>query len=299
MGYRNIIIESPAAITVSRSQLMIRTDREHSVSPEDISVLLIESRHSTISTAALSLLGQCGCTVFFCDEKHMPCACLLPFLQHSRNLAVIRQQLNISEPLKKQLWKSIVTAKINNQAACLALSDREATAEGLRALALHVRSGDANNTEATAAAKYFKALFGPSFSRDDESAVNAALNYGYAIIRGCVARNLASYGFLPALGLHHRSELNAFNLADDMMEPFRPLIDLLVVNTLEDNAALTVYTKRQLVNALNLNLLSGGQLHSTAYAIERAVQSLSRSLSDGVSQLLLPELCELKQHSYE
>ena len=145
MGYRNIIVESPAALSVCHSQLVIRTDREHSVPLEDLSVLLIESRQSAVSAAALSLLGQCGCTVFFCDEKHMPCACLLPFMQHSRNPSVIRQQLDISEPLKKQLWKSIVVAKIKNQAACLALTGHEDAAEGLRALASRVRSGDADN----------------------------------------------------------------------------------------------------------------------------------------------------------
>ncbi len=93
MAFRTIVVERPAAISVNRAQLVIRSDREHRVSPEDLSVLLIESRQSTISAAALSLLGQCGCTVFFCDEKHLPCAVLLPYLQHSRNLSVINMQI--------------------------------------------------------------------------------------------------------------------------------------------------------------------------------------------------------------
>lgn len=132
MSYRNVIVESPAALSVRRSQLVIRTDKEHSVPVEDISVLLIENRQATITAAALSLLGQSGCAVFFCDEKHMPCACLLPYMQHSRNTAVIRQQLEMSEPLKKQLWKSVVAAKISNQAACLSLLGREDAAEAIR-----------------------------------------------------------------------------------------------------------------------------------------------------------------------
>ena len=299
MAYRNVIVESPAALSVRRSQLVIRTGEEHSVPIEDVSVLLIENNQTTITAAALSLLGQSGCTVFFCDGKHMPCACLTPFMQHSRNTAVIRQQIEIAEPLRKQLWKSIVIAKIGNQAACLKQLGREDEAASIRALAARVRSGDADNTEATAAARYFRFLFGRTFTRGEESAVNAALNYGYAIVRGCVARQLAAYGFLPALGVHHRSELNAFNLADDLMEPFRPLIDLLVSVSLEGQAEFSTDAKRQLVNALNLDLISGGQRHSAAYAIERAVQSLSRSLADGAPELVLPELCELKQHSYE
>ena len=299
MSYRNVIVESPAALSIKRSQLVIRTEKEHSVPVEDLSVLLIENRQTTVTAAALSLLGQSGCTVFFCDERHMPCACLLPFMQHSRNTAVIRQQLDISEPLKKQLWKSIVVARINNQAACLAQLGREEEASGVRSLASRVRSGDADNVEATAAAKYFRHLFGPDFSRGEENAVNASLNYGYAILRGCVARNLASYGFLPALGLHHRSELNAFNLADDLIEPFRPLVDLIVGMTFEGESGLSTDMKRRLVNALNLDLTSGGQRHSAAYAVERADQSLSRSLAENTVRLVLPELCELKQHVYE
>ena len=299
MAFRTIVVERPAAISVNRAQLVIRSDREHRVSPEDLSVLLIESRQSTISAAALSLLGQCGCTVFFCDEKHLPCAVLLPYLQHSRNLSVIKMQIEMPAPLKKQLWKNIVVSKITNQAACLSLIGKEDTAAELLALCKRVRSGDTENMEAIAAAKYFKHLFGSSFTRKSELPINSALNYGYAIIRGCMARNLTSYGFLPALGLHHKNELNAFNLADDMMEPFRPLVDVFVSLGFETEDDFSTPMKRQLANILNLDLLSGGQHHSAAFSIERMVQSLSRSLSEGTSLLVLPELCELRQHTYE
>ena len=160
-------------------------------------------------------------------------------------------------------------------------------------------SCEASWTPATAAAKYFRHLFGPDFSRGEENAVNASLNYGYAILRGCTARTLSVYGFLPSLGVHHRSTLNAFNLADDLMEPFRPLADLLVHSSMGPEDTLTAERKRMLFNCLNLEMLSGGQRHSVSYAIDREVQSLRRAFEEKQPELTLPILAELKQHSYE
>ena len=297
MAFRNIIVQSHAHLSIKNEQLIIRTDCEHAIAVEDISALLIESRQSTITAAALSRLGQSGCAVFFCDEKHLPCAILTGLSQHSRELSVIKNQLNIGEVLKKRLWQSLVIAKIRNQAHCLSLCGKES--RGLSSMAEQVRSGDSGNVEASAALRYFPALFGADFTRSRENGINAALNYGYAILRGCTARALAVYGFLPVLGLHHRSELNQFNLADDLMEPFRPLIDLLVYQLFDEQTPLTPANKQQLFNCLNLDILSGKQHHSVSYAIERCVQSLSRSLSEGENRMLMPELTELKQHRYE
>lgn len=299
MAFRNIIVESPAHISVKNKQLIIKTDGEHSLAVEDISALLLESRQSTVTTAALSLLGQCGCAVFVCDEKHMPCAVLTAYSQHSRQLAVAASQLSLGEVLKKRLWQSIVIAKINNQAECLRLCGKESAAEGLKAIAASVRSGDSGNAEAFAAARYFPALFDKGFTRAADNGINSALNYGYAVLRGCMARYLASYGFLPMLGLHHKSELNSFNLADDMMEAFRPVVDLLAFTLFDADDILTPEKKRLLFNCLNLDILSGGQKHSVSYAMERAVQSLQRSMNRGECGLILPELLPLSQHRYE
>ena len=299
MAYRCIIVENPAQLSVRNSQLIIRTDSEHSVPIEDISALLLESRQTSITTAALSHLGECGCCVFTCDEKHMPCAVLTPFMQHSRQSTVTEKQLSAGEPLKKRLWQAIIRAKISNQALCLQYCGKERESEALFAMVDRVRSGDTDNTEAAAARYYFPALFGAGFSRGIDCGFNAGLNYGYAILRGSIARALAVYGFLPLFGLHHRSTLNAFNLADDLIEPFRPLVDLLVYSVMDKEDELTPEKKRLLFNCLNLDILSGGQYHSTAYAIEREVQSLGRSLEEKEVRLLLPELTELKQHSYE
>ncbi|MBE6991733.1 MAG: type II CRISPR-associated endonuclease Cas1 [Ruminococcaceae bacterium] len=299
MAFRNIIIESPANLSVRRSQLIVKTDTEHSVPVEDISAIMLENRQSVITAAALSFLGQSGCALFVCDEKHLPCAVLTPYANHSRELYVLRSQLDASEPLKKRLWQSIVKAKVNNQAQCLRLNGMDDEAERLELMAERVKSGDSENVEATAAQKYFSVLFGKGFARGEEDGRNAALNYGYAILRGSMARYLAVYGFTSAFGLHHRNTLNSFNLADDLMEPFRPVVDMMVTRYVNKEDELTPETKRMLFNCMNLDILSGGQHHSVAYAAERLVQSLSRSFGSGEPKLLLPQLVELKQHSYE
>lgn len=300
MAFRNIIVENPAYISLKNDQLLIRTDAEHSVAIEDISALLLENRQITITTAALSHLGQGGCAVFTCDEKHMPCAVLTSYMQHSREPAVISAQLAMSEPTKKRLWQTVVKKKIQNQAACLRLIGKETESNTLSAMADRVRSGDSENVEATAAQMYFPLLFGNGFSRgDDEDGRNAGLNYGYAILRGTIARSLVVYGFLPALGLHHRSTLNTFNLADDLIEPFRPVIDLLVYRNFDEYDTLIPEKKRLLFNCLNLDILSGGQHHAVSYAVERLVQSLSRAITEEGTKLILPELLEPEQHRYE
>lgn len=299
MAYRNIIIESAAHVSIERNRLTVRTDQVHHIPLEDISALLLESRQSTITTAALSQLGQCGCAVYFCDEKHLPCAVLTPYQQHSRSLTILRSQLDVTEPRKKQLWQSIVQAKLNNQSKCLQLEQLETPAQSLLSFSHRVRSGDPDNPEATGAQLYFPSLFGASFTRNQECGINSALNYGYAILRGAMARYLCVYGYLPAFGLHHRSTLNAFNLADDLMEPFRPVVDRLVCLSIPDQDPLTPHYKRQLFNCLNLEILSGGQRHSVSYAMERLVQSLGKALQSKEQALLLPELLELRQHRYE
>ena len=299
MAFRCIVIEHPAQLSVRNSQLVIRTDAEHKVPVEDIAALLLESRQSTVTAAALSLLGQSGCALYVCDDKHLPCAVLTPYCQHSRELSVLRSQLDAGEPRKKRLWQEIVKAKIQNQAFCLRLAEKPEAADRLLQMVDRVRSGDPENLEATAARFYFPTLFGEGFTRSDAGGWNAGLNYGYAILRGCVARTLAVYGFHPALGLHHRSTLNPFNLADDLMEVLRPLTDLLVYRGIAQDGELNAAHKRMLFNCLNLDVRSGGQHHSVSYAVERLVQSLGRALENRDAQLVLPQLAEPKQHRYE
>lgn len=296
MAYRNVMITTPCRISCKQDQLLVQGDVSASFPIEDLLSVLIESRQCTITTAALSALAKEGVAVFTCDEKHIPCAVTLPFSRHSRQLEVTHQQLNWTVSEKNRWWQQIVQAKIRNQAECLALCGRCEKVVILRKRSDAVRRGDSENIEATAAAIYFPALFGEGFTRGAEADTrNAALNYGYAILRGCMARCLAVYGFIPWMGLHHESTLNAWNLADDMMEPYRPVVDLFVAAQVGSNASLDARLKSWLFNLLNMDIRSGGQRHSVAYAMERQTQSLRSN----AQILILPELMPLQPHSYE
>ena len=248
--------------------MVIQTENSRVIPIEDIQAVLLENQNTVISVYSLRKLIESNVAVYICDEKHLPSAVIIPFYQHSRNVGIMRLQEKLTVPQKKKLWKQIVVAKILNQARCLKLTG-VAGFEHLEHLAKTVNSGDTHNVEAVAASYYFKQLFGKNFNRSGDDTRNAALNYGYAIMRGLVARLLSGYGFLPMKGIHHSSEQNSFNLADDFMEPFRPVVDLYVAGTMKDGDLLTPEIKRELFNLLNVDVL------------------------------YLPELVKLCQHKYE
>lgn len=299
MEFRNIIISNPARLSIKHNQLCIMQEREALVPIEDICSVLLESRQIQLSAAALERLAVSGITVFFCDEKHLPSAQILPMNQFSRQRKMLYAQFELPRPAQKQLWKSIVQQKIKNQAACLRLSGK-AGFEELEAMAQTVRSGDVHNVEAQAAAFYFPRLFYTGFTRSDLCLRNAALNYGYAILRGAIARNLVMHGLEPCIGLQHHNQLNSYNLADDLIEPFRPLIDLYVSGLPDtDSDELTPAVKRSLFNATNLLMLQDGKKMRVMYAISRSAASLAKSIAAQKNILELPTLIELEEGRYE
>lgn len=299
MPYRNIVISSSVRISVKNDQLVISGEAEGSVPIEDIRVLMIESQSATISSYALSFLAQKGICVFLCDDKHLPCALLTPFAQYSRQKKQIELQFSQSKPKLKNMWSEIVISKILNQAKCLELCGvGEEGVKKLRSLTKRVLSGDSTNVEAYAASLYFTLLFGEVFSRKGEDDINSALNYGYAIIRGFICRTIAKYGYEPSIGIHHCSQLNNFNLADDIIEPFRPIVDLFVYRKCL-GIPFDRNIKLSLVSILNHNIIYKGQKQSVAYAIEQTIQSLGRNFMQEDDHLILPELIDLEIHEYE
>ena len=301
MEFRNIVIARPARLSIKRSQLCIAQEEEVLIPLEDICTLMVESRQVLLSAAALETLATAGVTVFFCDSRHLPSAQLLPVSQFHRKKKLLFAQFQLGKPLQKQLWQAIVRQKIRNQASCLRLLGREG-ADVLEELALAVRSGDSGNTEAVAAAFYFPKLFGPGFTRGEDCLENAALNYGYAILRGSLARNLVLHGLEPAIGLHHCSQLNQFNLADDLLEPYRPLVDLFVGSVdwdaLEEEE-LTPLLKRRLFNLTNYLVLQAGKKLRVMTSADRATASLAAAMVEGENRLELPALLPLEEGRYE
>ncbi len=300
MAYRNIFITKPAFISSKLEQLIIKIDETSNQIPiEDISTVMVENQGVCITAYALAKLSEAGACVFFCDEKHLPCAVMHPLNTHSRQLKMLKAQIDRPKPFHKKLWRQIIQAKISNQAKCLKVLWKDES-EKLVEMSKNISSGDKGHLEGAAAAIYFRSLFGKNFSRENDNLINACLNYGYAIIRGVIARTLVCYGFETSLAIFHHSELNNFNLADDLIEPYRPIVDLFTAqNIMDKDGDLTPALKQQLFGLLSMSVMQSGEKHSITYAVERTVKSLSSLYLEKKDTLLLPELIPLKIHEYE
>jgi len=265
---------------------------------EDIAVLVLESQEVLLSAALLNRLAEKDVMLLVCDGRHLPCMAGVPFAGHSRMAGVQRMQLETSVPFRKRCWQAIVQRKIANQAACLEILGRPG-ADVVARMATRVGSGDPTNVESSAAREHFRRAFGEAFVRGAEDSVNSALNYGYAVVRAAVARALAFHGFLPAHGIHHHSELNQFNLADDFLEPLRPVVDLCVAQ-MPLGQELEKADRERLVGLLHCDVLIDGNRQQVLRAVEIMVGSFLAACREKSPKLLkLPELLPLKKHAYE
>lgn len=300
MAWRSVVITQPARLRLEQRALSVDADAGTVRIPlEDISVLVIDQPQVSLTAQLLSACAEQQIAVITVGADHHPNGVLLPHLPHSRALRVMRAQLDLSQPRRKRLWQHIVQRKIRNQAEVLQRHGHDSACRRLQVLSREVRSGDAGHAESQAAQVYFRHLFGANFTRAQTRLHNAALNYGYSVIRSALARNLVAYGFVTAFGLHHRSELNAFNLADDLLEPFRPILDAHVLQhfpltTPERELGRT--DKAQIVAALHedvsLQNADTAQRCTLLAATEAAVVSLSQRLDDDALGLTLPALCD-------
>ncbi|WP_334094077.1 type II CRISPR-associated endonuclease Cas1, partial [Helicobacter typhlonius] len=240
-AFRTLFLSTPARLSLQDKHLcIVQKDKESVKIPlVDILCVMLESHQITLTNALLNAFAQYKIILFACDESHLPSGLFMPFLGHFRSFSVLQSQIALNKQRKAILWQQIVKAKINNQALLLKMQNKKEYEE-LESLAKSVNLGDSNNNEAKAAAIYFKALFGKNFSRKVQifedskmGTINAALNYGYAIVRGIITRSLCVSGLNPALGINHKNQFNAFNLADDLIEPYRIFVDSVVVQMVE------------------------------------------------------------------
>lgn len=300
MGWRSVVIANPAALTLEDRALLVEQNGNSArVMLEDISVLVLDHPQISLTAPLLSACAEAQIAVLTVNAAHLPNGVLLPYHPHSRALKVMTAQLALAQPDRKRLWQRIVQFKIRNQAAVLIRANQADDARHLQQLAHDVRSGDPDNHEAQAAQIYFRGIFNPQFHRGQSRFHNAALNYGYAVVRAAIARTLTGYGFLPAFGLFHHSEQNAFNLADDLIEPYRPLIDAGVMKLYpqEPDRDLEPADKGKLVAllhedvALTSHSAEDGRCTVLA-AIETTVSSLSGIVLQGATHeaLALPRL---------
>lgn len=289
---RTVSIRNKAYLHTDHKSLVIERDdgMDRRVPLDDICVLVIDDQRITLSARLLSDMADAGIGVLMCGSNHMPNGIALPLGAHSRYAGLVEQQLSMSKPLVKQLWQKIVKRKIENQAAVLrlvGLDDSE-----LISYARDVKSGDSTNREAVAAARYFDALIEEGTRWD--SIWTAPLNYGYAVLRAGLAQAAVSRGWMVSRGLHHRSEQNAFNLVDDMIEPFRPLIDAIAFSQ-GVASPLSPEDKRALTRVHEVAVEMGARRVSCQRACMEAFESLRAALIEDDAELLeLPRFCGLE-----
>jgi CRISPR-associated protein Cas1 len=294
MAWRGLHLTQPARLALADGQILIgRDDGEIRLPLEDIAYMVIDTPQASLSVPLLTACMEAGLAVIITDPKHLPSGVMLPFHRHFRQGGMARLQVDQTEPFRKRLWQAVVRAKIENQGAVLKVLGR-ADSGPLAAMARLVGSGDPENVEARAARAYWSRLWS-NFRREDEADLrNALLNYGYAVLRACVARALVGVGFLPAFGIHHASVTNAFNLADDMLEPFRPFIDLLAwrhLGGVHEARTMSLEDRQAMAGAMMENAAIGEDEVTLLVAAERLAGSLARAMEERrVEALLLPRL---------
>lgn len=298
MSWRSVVIANPAKLSLQNNHLRISQDEDVLVPLEDINVIVVETGQVTMTARLLDALATAAVPLFTCDEKHLPSGVFLPFQPHSRVLKVQEMQLKSTLPFRKNCWRTLVQCKIRNQARCMDILEIEGSRE-LYAIASEVKSGDPTNRESVASRFYFNRMM-PGVSRTNECTLNAALDYGYAIIRGAMARSLVSYGFLPAHGIHHKNELNAFNLADDFMEVFRPVVDLWVFSNIENWEGFGPGMRQRLVALLQSNILINDERQTQLRAMDIvSVGYASACRNKDPNALCFPDLLPQSEHVYE
>ncbi len=281
MAWRGLHVSRRSYLSLADNQIVAKQDEgEVRVPIEDIAWIVLDSPQVTLSTALIAACMEAGVVIVTTDQTHTPSGMLLPFHRHHRQAEIASVQNDVSLPLKKRLWQVLVRRKIDNQASNLIACGRDAAA--LRAMAHLVGSGDPDNVEARAARAYWPRLFADFIRDDGTDKRNALLNYGYAIVRSAVARALVAAGLLPAFGLNHASVTNAFNLADDMVEPFRPFVDrqvwVLTSQGTVRKGETTVAERQALASILTETTTFRAETVSLLTATEQAAESLVRAM---------------------
>lgn len=305
---KTLYFGNPAYLSLRNKQLVIRlpeVERQkdlpdiikkeavRTIPIEDIGIVVLDNREITVTEGVLSALLDNTVAVITCNDKRMPVGMLLPLEGNTVQNERFRNQLAASRPLLKQLWQQTIKAKIENQAELLSRTTSKAVGCML-AWAKDVKSGDSDNLEARAAVYYWKNIFkdNPNFIRDkDGTYPNNLLNYGYAILRAVVARALVVSGLLPVMGIHHHNKYNAYCLADDIMEPYRPMVDNLVLDIMEQTEPVENLTKELKAKLLSIPVIDvkiGGSHSPLMVAVSQTTASLAKCFSGEVRKISYP-----------
>lgn len=292
---RTLFFGNPAYLSTKNEQLVIsypdKDQETKKVAIEDIGVMVLENQQITITNGLLEKLINNNVALINCDQYHLPIGLLMPLNGHTEQTERFRNQINASAPLKKNLWQQTISSKITNQAGLL--KEKGIPCRKMELWAKEVSSGDALNHESRAAVFYWQNLFTiENFTRGQKGmAPNNLLNYGYAILRAITARALVSSGMLPTLGIFHRNKYNAYCLADDIMEPYRPYVDLIVSHIMETEDTieeLTTDMKKQLLSIATIDVFMDGRNSPLMVAMSRTTNSLHECFEGTARKILYP-----------
>lgn len=289
---KTLLFSKKCSLTTKYKQLVIKSEERDATIPiEDIGFVVLENQESYISIPALTKLIENNVSVIFCNENHMPSSMLLNLDGHHIQQSIFSSQIKASEPLKKQLWQQVVKLKITNQALLLKRIGKNNSP--LNYYSSNVLSGDSSNREAAAAAYYWKNLFDFNFKRERFGTYpNSFLNYGYIILRAAVARALSGSGLLNTLGINHHNKYNAFCLADDIMEPYRPLVDLKVLEIINNfkETELTTEIKAELLSILTETVYWKNTKSTLMVALSKTTSSLQQCFNGEIRKINYPNL---------
>ena len=294
MGFRTLDIGKECEIHIKDGQLEISMDEGRVYIPiEDLNQITAHGANIRLSTMDLSILTSSGVAFTTMDDKYLPTAIVLPFDGNSRQSAVMHKQVSTDSFIYKRLWIEIIRKKIINQATVLRLLHKEG-AETIEDYAININDENVDYNEAIAAKKYFES-YQLGLNRREESPINSKLNYGYAVVRSCIARSLVTSGFHPSFGIHHSNQTNAFNLADDLIEPFRPCVDLLAKKTESESVRLSKEERREMSSILYNACICDNTKISITTAVDMMVESLKRIIMDDSNEeLVLPRVLPIE-----
>lgn len=285
MGFRTLEISHAAEIHIKEGQLEVTTEEGVALIPiEDLCQIMVRGSNIRLSTMDLSILSQNKVAVMTLDEKYLPTAIVLPFEGHARQSKLMHAQVNMPAEKCLKLWIQIISQKISNQSRALSIMGMD----GVEGIAKYVSSLNEQNVdynESLAAKEYFE-FYHEGLNRRVEDPINSRLNYGYAVVRSAIARKLVATGFHPTFGIHHDNQLNAFNLADDLIEPYRAIVDLVAHENIGSNVQLTKSERRELAHVLHNACIVDGIKVNVMSAIDMMVESLKRIVLEGSDEKL-------------
>lgn len=288
MGFRTLEISSACEIHIKEGQLEVTSENGVATVPiEDLNQIMVHGANIRLSTMDLSILSQNKVSVMTLDEEYLPTAIVLPFEGHTRQSKLMHAQISTYEELYLDLWLQIIRQKISNQSRALSIMGMSG-AENVSKYLDDISKENVDITEALAAKDYF-AYYHEGLNRRGDDPINSRLNYGYAVVRSSIARSLVAAGFHPTFGIHHDSQLNAFNLADDLIEPCRAIVDIVAHDNIGSNVQLSKNERRAIAHVLHNACMMDGVKVNLMSAIDMMVESLKRIILDKSNEkLMLP-----------